>query len=74
MWEAKAICPLAQDDLLTEWQTEVLYSGIIASTTNEISSRYFVNNHAIRSIFIPLVKIQVGCNQLSFEISYTMLT
>lgn len=37
MWEAKVIRLMAQDDLLTEWQTEVLYSGIIASTTNEIS-------------------------------------
>lgn len=57
MWEAKVICPAAHDDLLTEWQTGLFYSGIIASTSNEVSSRCFVNDHAIRSIFIPFVKI-----------------
>lgn len=65
---------MAQDDLLTELQTKVFYSGIIASTSGEISSGCFLNDHAVRSIFIPLVKIQVGCNELAFEISYTLLT
>ena len=65
---------MGQDDLLIEWQTEVFYSGIIASTSNEISSRCFMNDYAIMSIFTPLVKNQLGCNQLAFEISYTMLT
>lgn len=74
MWEAKAIHSMAQGDLLIEWQTGVVCSGTITSMSNEISSRCFVNDHAIRSVFIPLVKICVGCNQLTFEVSYAMLT
>lgn len=74
MWEAKAIHPMAQGDLLMEWQTGAVYPGAITSMSNEISSRCFVKDHAIRSIFIPLVEICVSCNQLTFEVSYTMLT
>jgi len=65
---------MAWGDLLTEWQTGVFDSDIIASISNEISSRCFVTDHAIRSIVILMVNIQVGFNQLAFEISYTMLT
>lgn len=74
MWEVKTIHPMAQTDLLMEWQTGVLYSGTITSMSNEISSGCFVNDHAIRSIFIPLVKTCVSCNQLTFEVSYAILT
>lgn len=74
MWEAKAIHPMAQGDLLMEWQTGVVYSDTITSISNEISSRCFVNDDAIGSIFIPLVKICVGCNQLTSEVSYAVLT
>lgn len=52
----------------------MFYCSIIASVNNEVFSKYFVNSQAITSVFIPFFLIQVGCNQLAFEIGYTTLT